>query len=78
MESYKKIDSLGRIVIPSDFRERLNISENEKVLLSCDGDKIIISTLKHNCKLCEKTENLSKKFPLCKECIKQIFAEAII
>ena len=37
----KKIDSLGRIVIPKEIRKKLRILENENIDISLDNDTII-------------------------------------
>ena len=39
----RKIDELGRIVIPKEVRSKLKIGENESILISCDDTKINIS-----------------------------------
>ena len=78
METNKIIDTLGRIVIPSSFRQKLGISTNDRLKLKCDGEKIIITSLRNTCKICGSEDNMSEKFPLCKPCIKRIIAEAII
>ena len=33
----KEIDKLGRIVIPKEFRERLNLRNTVEVLITADG-----------------------------------------
>ena len=38
----RKIDELGRIVIPKEVRTRLKIKDNEKILISADDNKIFI------------------------------------
>ena len=38
----RKIDELGRIVIPKEVRTRLKIKDNENILISADDNKIFI------------------------------------
>ena len=38
----KKIDSLGRIVIPKEIRKKLHIIENENLDISLDDNQVII------------------------------------
>ena len=38
----KKIDDLGRIVIPKDFRQQLGIEEGESLEISIQDNKIVI------------------------------------
>lgn len=49
----RKIDELGRVVIPSDFREELGIEPGEKVEIHMDGGRVIL-------KRAVKTDPLSK------------------
>lgn len=39
----RKIDDLGRIVIPKEMRNKLNIKEGDEVNIRCNGNEIIIS-----------------------------------
>lgn len=39
----RRVDNLGRIVLPIHFRKFLNIFENDDVLITLDQDQIIIS-----------------------------------
>ena len=38
----KKIDKMGRIVLPISFRDELGINLNDEVKITREGDKIII------------------------------------
>lgn len=43
METIKrKIDELGRIVIPREVREKLNINNNDEIEIVIDEEKIIM------------------------------------
>ena len=37
----RRIDDLGRIVIPKEIRRKLNIQEGDPLELSLDGNKVI-------------------------------------
>lgn len=39
----RKIDDLGRLVIPKEMRKQLGIKNNDPVNIECTGDKIIIT-----------------------------------
>lgn len=42
----KKIDDLGRLVIPKEMRKQLEIKEGDPVNISMEDDKIIITNAK--------------------------------
>ena len=41
----KRIDELGRIVIPKDIRKRLSIKTNDTLEIGMDGDKIVLNKI---------------------------------
>ncbi len=42
----RNIDSMGRIVIPSEFRKQLRISEGDLLDISLNGDSIVMTKVK--------------------------------
>ena len=36
MKITRRVDKLGRVVLPIDFREQLGIGKNDQVAISCD------------------------------------------
>ena len=50
----KRIDSLGRIVIPKDYRKKLNINDGELLNIEYENDSIVISK--------KEIEDKTKKF----------------
>ena len=42
---HRRIDDLGRIVIPAEYRKTLNIKQEELLDISIDGKKIILSKI---------------------------------
>ena len=72
--SLRKIDSLGRIVIPRDMRKALKISEWDELRLSLTGNRIIIERDKAECAFCGADAGLLEvngKF-VCKKCQEEI------
>lgn len=41
--SVRRIDDLGRIVIPANIREQLNINMDDALEISIDGESIILT-----------------------------------
>ena len=73
----RKIDALGRIVLPVELRKRQNITENEEIdiFLNIDGDIVLRKSHPH-CTFCESTESLQQingKF-ICRSCGQKIIA----
>lgn len=52
----KEIDSLGRIVIPKEFRERLMLEKKVEVVLTKDG--VLIRNSNYELKEKQKTDSL--------------------
>ena len=71
---YKKIDDLGRVVVPKEIREALDIRLNETVKFDVEGDKIVITKADQTCIFCGKSENLKsyKGKTVCADCIKNL------
>lgn len=68
----RSIDKLGRIVLPVSFREQLNITTDDKIVISLDKDKIILSPSKIHCALCSSSLHNSAEIRLCEDCIRLI------
>lgn len=70
----RRIDELGRIVIPKELRKTLNIIDNETSLeIFTEGDTVILKPYEPSCFVCGEAENLEeingKK--LCLDCCKK-------
>ncbi len=68
----RKMDSLGRYVIPKEIRSQLNIKENVDYLeVFIDDDSIVLKKHQNCCKLCGSRENIVnfKDVFVCKDCI---------
>ena len=70
----KEIDALGRVVLPADFRHRLGLARNGKVLVSLDSSAIVISPLHKHCALCQKALEGPEPLRLCTACASKVKA----
>lgn len=52
----RKIDELGRIVLPSELRKIFAISEGDQLDISVDGDRIILQKRRDVCLFCSAEE----------------------
>lgn len=71
----RKVDQLGRVVIPKELRTMLDIEDNKDLLeIYVEGDKIILKKFTAGCAFCGK-EGVISKFKdklICSDCIKEI------
>lgn len=70
----KKIDELGRIVIPKDIRKVLGVNNLDSLQFFLDGDSVVLKRFGEHCEFCGNDEDLISfkgKF-ICKDCKKSI------
>ena len=72
----RRIDKLGRVVLPIGYRERLGLIENSKVNISLDDDIISITPVKEKCVICGCEEKINHFLCLCYNCIERVKSEA--
>lgn len=70
----RRMDELGRVVIPIELRNQFNIAEKDPIEIYVDGSSIILKKFEPNCIFCGNTKNLVnyKDKLICKECSKKI------
>ena len=68
----KKVDKLGRIVLPKNYRQALGIDTDSEVVLGIEGSTITVKACGDSCRLCGSKENVNKYFSLCLECITKV------
>lgn len=72
----RRIDDLGRVVIPKELRRTFGIAEGDPMEFYTEGDKIIISRYAPGCFICGETEPTKlKEFQskqICTDCIKSV------
>jgi transcriptional pleiotropic regulator of transition state genes len=55
----RKIDDLGRIVIPAETRRLFNIREGDQLLISIEGTGIVLRKLENTCVFCGRTDDVT-------------------
>ena len=68
----RRIDELGRIVLPMEMRRTLGIEEKDPIEIFVDGENIVLKKYEEACIFCENTKDL-KKYKgknVCAKCIK--------
>ena len=69
----RKIDNLGRVVLPKELRKVMNLEEGTPMEFFTTGNQIVISKYSPNCVFCsgEGTKTLNR-LSVCDECIKKL------
>ena len=70
----RKVDELGRIVLPIELRRTLDIAEKDALEIFVDGDNIILHKYHPSCIFCDSTKNIItyKGKNVCPACIKTL------
>ena len=70
----RKVDELGRIVIPIELRKTLNIDVKDALEIFTADDTIILRKYSPLCYICGSSEDLTyfKEKRICSECITDI------
>ena len=55
----RKVDELGRVVIPIELRRTLDIAERDALEIYVDADKIILKKYEPACVFCGSAEDVS-------------------
>ena len=71
----RRVDELGRVVIPIEIRNKFDIFERDQIEIFVDGSSIILKKFEPNCIFCGNTEKLLKYKDkmVCEKCSKEIF-----
>lgn len=72
----RKIDDVGRIVLPMELRKIMNLRGSEDSLeIFTDGDKIVLQKYNPSCIFCNSLDGIIefKGTKVCSTCIKKMF-----
>lgn len=67
----RKVDDLGRIVIPAGIRRSLDIGEGDALDVSVDGDKVVLAKPVDRCVFCGGDDELGafRAKMVCRPCV---------
>lgn len=70
----RRIDILGRIVVPREARQNLYIESGDPIEFFCDEDSIYLKKYSRGCLFCSSMENLDsfKGHHICENCKKEL------
>ena len=71
---FRRMDTLGRFVLPKELRKSLDINQNDYLQIYLDGDTIILKKSQLSCALCGNTEDLAdyRDKKICRSCIHEL------
>ena len=70
----RKLDQLGRIVIPKELRTTFDIKETDPIEIFIDGTDIVLRKYQQTCVFCGEAENLVEfnGKMVCPSCLKKL------
>lgn len=70
----RRVDELGRVVIPIELRNKFGIEEKDPIEIYVDGSSIILKKYEPNCIFCGNSKNLSeyKGKLVCDKCLEKL------
>ena len=70
----RRVDELGRVVIPIELRNKFDIKEKDPIEIYVDGSSIVLKKYEPNCVFCGSTDDLIeyKGKLVCKKCSKEL------
>ena len=68
----RKVDELGRIVLPIELRRTLGIEEKDRIEIFVDGESIILRKYQPACIYCDNAKDIInyKGKNICPDCIR--------
>ena len=70
----RKVDELGRIVLPVELRRTLDIAERDELEIYLENDRFILQIYEYSCIFCGSSRGLTnyRRKNVCQECIKKM------
>ena len=73
----RKVDDLGRIVLPIELRRMLDIEERDELEIYMENERIILQRYEPSCIFCGSSRDLIsyRGRNVCQECIREMTAK---
>jgi transcriptional pleiotropic regulator of transition state genes len=70
----RKVDDLGRIVLPAELRRSFDIREGDHVDISIEEDRIILQKQRSACTFCGSSDVLRsfREHQVCQSCLSEL------
>jgi transcriptional pleiotropic regulator of transition state genes len=73
----RRIDQLGRVVVPAELRRTLGIREGDLLDISAEDDRLVLRKVAPACAICGRADELMDLHDkhVCKDCVREIRLE---
>ncbi len=70
----RKVDELGRIVLPIELRRTLDIAEKDSLEIYMDGPSIVLKKYQPTCVFCDESKDITvfRGKNVCARCLKEL------
>lgn len=70
----RKVDELGRIVLPIEMRRTLDIAEKDALEIYVEGTSVILKKYKPTCIFCDTAKDITvfRGKNICPKCLKEL------
>ena len=70
----RKVDELGRIVLPIEMRRTLDIGEKDALEIYVEGSSVILKKYKPSCVFCDATKDIVvfRGKNICPKCLREL------
>ena len=74
----RKVDELGRIVLPVELRRTLDIVQQDELEIYLDDDKIVLKKYEPSCVFCGNLTDIItyKEKKICRKCLTELKTES--
>ncbi len=70
----RKVDKLGRIVLPVELRKTLGIGDKDDLEIAVDGDQVVLRKYSPACIFCDGTKEIGvfREKNICLNCLREL------
>ena len=70
----RKVDELGRVVLPVEMRRTMNIDEQDSMEIYVEGNTVMLKKYEPDCIFCGETKNVTqfRGKNVCRKCLKEL------
>lgn len=54
----RRVDEMGRVVIPKELRESLELKSEDPIEIFVENDKIVLQKYEESCLFCDNSDNI--------------------